>query len=43
VGVVVSAHPDDDAYTVEFVGAKGETFDLVPVRGEDIRITRLPN
>jgi hypothetical protein len=41
VGVVVSAHPEDDAYTVELVGADGETLDLVSVRSSDIRVSRL--
>ena len=42
VGTVVSAHPEDDAYTVEIVDPKGRTVDLVPARGEDLRVTRLP-
>jgi hypothetical protein len=36
---VVVSHPEDDAYTVEVVDAKGRTLDLVDARAEDLRIT----
>lgn len=41
VGVVVSAYPDEDVYTVELVDATGRTTDLVTVRGDALRITRI--
>jgi hypothetical protein len=41
VGVVVSAHPEDDAYTVEIVDAQGRTVALVPAQGDDLRVTQL--
>jgi hypothetical protein len=41
VGVVVSAHPAEDSYTVEFVDAAGHTADLIHARGEDLRVTRV--
>ena len=39
VGTVVSAHPDEDSYTVELVDAKGRTVDLVEARGDDLRVS----
>jgi hypothetical protein len=39
VGVVVSAYPDDDVYTVELADAAGRTTDLVEARGDDLRVT----
>jgi hypothetical protein len=41
IGVVVSAHPDEDVYTVELADASGRTTDLVEARGEDLRVTDL--
>ena len=41
VGTVVSAHPDEDAFTVEITDAKGTTLDLIPARGDDLRLTRI--
>ena len=41
VGVVVSAYPDEDTYTVEIADAAGRTLDLVPARGDDLRITQI--
>lgn len=41
VGVVVSAYPDEDVYTVELADAHGRTVALVPARGDDLRITDL--
>ena len=41
IGVVVSAYPKDDVYTVELVDAAGRTTDLVPARGEDLRVTHI--
>lgn len=41
VGTVVSAHPEDDAYTVEISDAQGRTVDLVPACSEDLRVTQL--
>jgi hypothetical protein len=39
IGVVVSAHPSEDAYLVEFVDAKGRTTALVDARAGDLRVT----
>jgi hypothetical protein len=41
VGVVVSAHPDSDSYTVELVDGLGRTIDLVAARGDDLRVTHI--
>ena len=41
VGVVVSAHPDEDTYTVELVDGAGRTADLVHARANDLRITEI--
>lgn len=41
VGTVVSAHPEDDIYTVEISDAKGRTLELIHARGEDLRVTSL--
>jgi Domain of unknown function (DUF4926) len=41
VGVVVSAYPDDDVYTVELADASGRTTALVEARGDDLRVTQL--
>ncbi|HEX5246549.1 MAG TPA: DUF4926 domain-containing protein [Gaiellaceae bacterium] len=41
VGVVVSAHPDEDVYTIELVDAAGRTVDLVAARAEDLRVTHV--
>jgi uncharacterized protein DUF4926 len=41
VGVVVSAHPDEDAYTVELVDGAGRTTDLVHARAGDLRVTEI--
>jgi hypothetical protein len=41
VGVVVSAYPDEDVYTVELVDGMGRTTDLVAARGEDLRVTQV--
>jgi Domain of unknown function (DUF4926) len=41
VGVVVSARPDEDVYVVELADAVGRTVDLVPTRGEDLRVTHV--
>jgi hypothetical protein len=41
VGTVVSAHPEEDAYTVEITDVKGTTLDLIPARGDDLRPARL--
>jgi hypothetical protein len=41
VGVVVSAYPRDDVYTVELSDAAGRTTDLVEARGEDLRVTHI--
>jgi Domain of unknown function (DUF4926) len=41
VGVVVSAYPREDVYTVELVDAAGRTVDLVSARSEDLQITRI--
>lgn len=41
VGVVVSAHPEEDVYTVEIADAQGRTVDLVPVCADDLRVTEV--
>jgi Domain of unknown function (DUF4926) len=41
VGVVVSAYPDADVYTVELADAAGRTTDLVAARSDDLRVTHL--
>jgi hypothetical protein len=41
VGVVVSAHPEDDSYTVEFVDASGRAADIIFASGDDLRISSL--
>lgn len=40
VGTVVSAHPEQDLYTVEITDAKGATLELLPCRREDLRLAR---
>jgi uncharacterized protein DUF4926 len=41
VGTVVSAHPEEDWYTIEFTDAKGATVDMVSARADDLRVTSL--
>lgn len=41
VGVVVSAHPREDVYTVELVDAAGRTTDMVSAHGDDLRVTQI--
>jgi hypothetical protein len=41
VGVVVAAYPDVDVFTVEVVDGAGRTVDLVPARGDDLRVTQI--
>lgn len=41
LGVVVSAHPDRDAYTVEITDAHGRTVDLVSAHADDLRVTEV--
>ena len=41
VGVVVSAHPEDDSYTIEFVDPAGRAEDFIFARSGDLRITAL--
>lgn len=41
VGVVVSAHPEEDAYVVELADGAGRTTDLVPTHSEDLRVTHV--
>jgi len=41
VGVVVSAYPDEDVYTVEVADGAGRTLDLVAARSDDLRITHV--
>jgi hypothetical protein len=38
VGTVVSAHPEQDLYTVEITDGNGTTLDLLPCRREDLRL-----
>jgi Domain of unknown function (DUF4926) len=39
IGVVVSAHAEDDSYTVELVEASGRAADIIFTSGEDLRVT----
>jgi Domain of unknown function (DUF4926) len=41
VGVVVSAHPEDDSYTVEFVDSAGRATDIIFARSDDLRVTQV--
>lgn len=41
VGVVVSAHPEQDAYQVELVDAQGRMTDLVDASSSDLRVTEI--
>jgi hypothetical protein len=41
VGTVVSAHPEDDAYTVELSDAHGRTTALLLARADDLRVTEI--
>jgi len=41
VGVVVSAHPDEDSYTVEFVDSAGRAEDIIFASSEDLRLSSL--
>lgn len=41
VGVVVSAHPDEDMFTVELADARGRTVDLVAASSEDLKLTHV--
>jgi hypothetical protein len=38
VGTVVSAHPEDDLFTVEITDENGMTLDLLPCRRVDLRL-----
>jgi hypothetical protein len=39
VGVVVSARPEDDSYTVELVDLSGRATDIIFTSGEGLRVT----
>ena len=39
VGVVVSAHAEDDSYIVEFVEPSGRAADIIFTRAGDLRLT----
>ena len=39
VVVVVSAHPEDDSYTIEFVEPPGRAADIIFARADDLRET----
>ena len=41
VGVVISAHPEEDWYTVEITNGYGRALALVPARSGDLRVTSL--